>query len=76
AGVHASVVDIRDGDLGGIGVHVAQRVAAAAAPGEVVVSSTVAELLYGVGDDRLVDLGEHELKGVRRPWRLYRVMRD
>jgi class 3 adenylate cyclase len=54
-------------------VHIAARVAAAAKADEVVTSSTVKDVVVGSGiafDDR----GEHELKGVRGPWRLYRVV--
>jgi class 3 adenylate cyclase len=63
AGLHAGEVEVRGEDIGGISVHVAARVAALARPGEVLVSSTVADLVAGSGitfDDR----GSHELKGV------------
>jgi class 3 adenylate cyclase len=72
AGLHTGEVELRGEDIGGIAVHIGQRVSALAAPGEVVVSSTVVDLVAGSGlefDDR----GEHELKGVPRLWRVYSV---
>jgi len=72
AGLHTGEVELRGEDIGGIAVHIGQRVSALAGPGEVVVSSTVVDLVAGSGlefDDR----GEHELKGVPRPWRVYAV---
>ena len=70
AGVHTGEVEVRGDDLGGLAVHIGARVAAAAQPGEVLVSSTVKDLLAGSGivfEDR----GEHELKGVPGPWHLF-----
>ncbi len=70
AGVHTGEVEVRGDDLGGLAVHIAARVSAAAEPGEVIVSSTVKDLLAGSAvtfDDR----GEHELKGVPGSWRLF-----
>jgi class 3 adenylate cyclase len=70
AGVHTGEVEVRGDDLGGLAVHIGARVAAAAQPGEVLVSSTVKDLLAGSGvafDDR----GEHELKGVPGAWHLF-----
>jgi class 3 adenylate cyclase len=57
----------------GLAVHIGARVAGLAGAGEVLVSSTVKDLVAGSG---LVfeDAGEHELKGVPDRWRLYRVM--
>ena len=55
---------------GGIAVHIGARVLGLAEPGEVLVSSTVRDLVAGSGiefDDR----GEHTLKGIVGPWRLY-----
>jgi class 3 adenylate cyclase len=60
--------------LGGIAVHIAARVAAAAAPGEVLVSQIVKDLVAGSGiefDDR----GEHELKGLPEKWRVFSARR-
>lgn len=70
AGVHAGEVDGSGRDLGGLGVHVGARVAAAADPGEVLVSGTVRELVVGSGFE-FEDRGDRELKGVPGRWRLY-----
>jgi class 3 adenylate cyclase len=72
AGVHTGEAERADGALRGIAVHIGARLAGAAAPGEVLVSSTVKDLVAGSGlefDDR----GEHELKGVPGSWRLFAV---
>ena len=61
--------------VGGIAVHIGARVAALAGPGEVLVSSTVKDLVAGSGiefDDR----GTHQLKGVPDEWRLLAVKRS
>jgi pimeloyl-ACP methyl ester carboxylesterase len=73
AGVHTGEVELLAGDVGGIAVHIGARVAALAGPSEVLVSQTVKDLVVGSG---LVfeNAGEHELKGVPDPWRLYRVV--
>jgi class 3 adenylate cyclase len=73
AGVHTGEVETIDGKVGGIGVHIGARVSAAAGPSEVLVSSTVKDLVAG-GGLVLEDAGEYELKGVPERWRLYRVM--
>jgi class 3 adenylate cyclase len=72
AGVHTGEVQLRGDDVGGIGVHVAARVMAAAGPGEVLVSSTVHDLVAG-SDYVLEDRGAHALKGVGGEWRLFAV---
>ena len=72
AGVHTGEVETIDGKVGGLGVHIGSRVSAAAAPSEVLVSSTVKDLVAGSGLV-LEDAGEQELKGVPGRWRLYRV---
>ena len=66
----AGEVDGAGRDLGGLGVHIGQRVESAAAPGEILVSGTVRELVVGAGF-QFEDKGEHELKGVPGRWRLY-----
>ncbi len=73
AGVHTGEVQDVDGKVGGLAVSIAARVAAMAGPSEILVSSTVRDLVSGSG---LVfeDAGEHELKGVPDRWRLYRVV--
>lgn len=71
-GIHTGEVEEHGDDLGGIAVHVAARVVDAAAAGEVLVSRTVRDLIAGSGL-ALEDRGEHDLKGMEEPWRLYRV---
>jgi class 3 adenylate cyclase len=72
AGVHTGEVQLRGDDVGGIGVHFAARVMAAAAPGEVLVSGTVHDLVAG-SDYVLEDRGAHALKGIGGEWRLFAV---
>jgi len=73
AGVHTGEVEV-DGDaVRGIAVHIGARVAALADPSQVLVSSTVKDLVAGSGLS-FEDAGEHELKGVPDRWRLYRVV--
>ena len=61
-----------DGKVAGIAVHTGARVASQAPPGEVLVSSTVNDLVAGSGL-AFQDRGPHELKGVPGEWRLYAV---
>lgn len=70
AGLHTGECETIDGKVGGIAVHLGARVTALAGPDEVLVSSTVRDLVAGSG---LVfrDRGVHELKGVPGEWRLY-----
>ena len=70
AGVHTGEAEVRGADLGGLAVDIAARIAALAGDGEVLVSSTVKDLLVGadVGFD---DRQDHELKGVPGTWRLF-----
>ena len=73
-GVHTGECELMGDDIGGIGVHIAARVMAQAAPSEIMVSSTVRDLVTGSGigfDDR----GVHALKGVPGEWRLLAVDR-
>jgi len=72
AGVHTGEAEVRGDDLGGLAVHIGARVAAAAQPGEVLVSSTVKDLVAGSGI-AFEDRGTHALKGVPGEWRLYAV---
>jgi class 3 adenylate cyclase len=72
AGVHTGEVELRGDDVGGLGVHLASRIEARAAPGEVLVSRTVTELVAGSGID-FRDCGEQELRGVPGTWRLFSV---
>jgi class 3 adenylate cyclase len=74
AGVHTGEVELRGGDVGGIGVHIGARIAALAEPGEILVSGTVKELVTGSGI-MLQDRGTYTLKGVPDTWRVYAVDR-
>src|SRR4029453_18534847 len=69
-GVHSGECEVIGDDLAGLAVHIGARVAAKAAPGELLVSSTVTELLVGSGL-RFTDRGVHHLKGVPGEWRLH-----
>jgi class 3 adenylate cyclase/pimeloyl-ACP methyl ester carboxylesterase len=73
-GLHTGECEVRGNDLGGLAVHIAARVAALARPGEVLVSSTVKDLVVGSGIE-FADRGEHELRGVPGTWKLYAVER-
>ena len=73
AGLHTGEIELRGDDVAGIAVHLAQRVSALAAPGEVLVSRTVADLVVGSGIE-FADRGEHELRGVPGTWHLYSVV--
>ena len=75
AGVHTGECEAIGEDLGGLAVHIGARVSALAGPGEIVVSSTVKELVVGSGM-QFTDRGEHELKGVPGTWRVYALGED
>ena len=70
AGVHTGEIELDGDDVGGIAVHIGARVAALAGTGEVLVSSTVKDLVAGAGLS-FSDRGAHALKGVPGEWRLY-----
>jgi class 3 adenylate cyclase len=72
AGVHTGEVEDRKEGPAGIAVHIGSRVLAEAAPGEVLVSSTVKDLAVGSGLE-FEDRGLHALKGVPDQWRLFAV---
>jgi class 3 adenylate cyclase len=72
AGLHTGECEVRGDDIGGIAVHIGARVSALAGPNDVLVSSTLRDLVIGSGlefDER----GAHELKGVPGEWRLFAV---
>ena len=73
-GLHTGEIEVIGNDVGGIAVHIGARVSACAAPGEVLVSGTVKDLVVGSGI-AFEDRGERELKGVPGSWRLYAVAR-
>jgi class 3 adenylate cyclase len=70
AGVHTGECELQNGKVMGIAVNIGARVAAAAGPGEVLVSGTVKDLVAGSGIE-FEERGVHELKGVPGEWRLY-----
>jgi class 3 adenylate cyclase len=72
AGLHTGEVELAGDAVRGIAVHIGARVAALANPSEVIVSSTVKDLVAGAAL-RFEDRGEHALKGVPGAWRVYRV---
>jgi class 3 adenylate cyclase len=74
AGLHTGEVELREADVGGIAVHIAARVMAAAGPGEILVSRTVRDLVAG-SDVTLEDRGMYLLKGIDGDWQLLAVAR-
>ena len=71
-GIHTGECELEGSRLVGMAVHIAARLQSAAAPGEILVSSTVKALVVG-STIRFVDRGEQMLKGVPEPWSLYAV---
>ena len=74
AGLHTGEVELRDGDVGGIAVHLAARVMATAGAGEILVSRTVRDLVVGASI-AVEDRGSHALKGIEGAWQLFAVTR-
>jgi class 3 adenylate cyclase len=73
AGLHTGECELLpDDDVGGLAVHIGARVSSLAGPGEVLVSSTVRDLIVGSGQT-LIDRGDHDLRGVPGPWRIFAV---
>jgi class 3 adenylate cyclase len=70
SGLHTGECELSGESVRGIAVHTGARVAAVASPGEVLVSSTVKDLVAGSGIE-FADRGVHELKGIPGEWRLY-----
>jgi class 3 adenylate cyclase len=70
SGLHTGECELRDDDIGGIAVHIGARIAALAQAGEVLVSSTVKDLVNGSGI-AFQDRGTHVLKGVPGEWKLF-----
>jgi len=75
AGIHTGECDVMDNKLSGVAVHTGARVASEAEPDEVLVSSTVKDLVAGSGL-RFRDRGTFELKGIPGRWQLYSVAID
>ena len=74
SGLHTGEIELKPDYVGGIAVHMAERVAGIAEPGETVVSSTVRDLVAGSGL-RFEDRGIHALKGLPDNVHLYTVLR-
>jgi class 3 adenylate cyclase len=72
-GLHTGECEVRQGELQGIALHIAARVAASASSGGVLVSQTVKDLVAGSGLG-FRDAGLRSLKGLPDPWRLYEVV--
>jgi class 3 adenylate cyclase len=71
-GLHTGEVETMGDDIGGLAVHIGERVCASAGPGEVLASRTVVDLVAGSGIT-FSDRGERELKGMPVRWQLYAV---
>lgn len=74
-GIHAGEVEVRGDDVAGMAVHIGARVGALAGPGEVLVSSTLRDIVTG-SRHRFADRGEHDLKGVPGHWHLCALVRE
>ncbi|OBF69068.1 hypothetical protein A5753_22430 [Mycobacterium sp. 852002-51971_SCH5477799-a] len=72
AGLHTGECEIRGDDIGGIAVRIGARVSALARPNDVLVSSTLRDLVISSGL-QFEERGTHQLKGVPGEWRLYAV---
>lgn len=73
AGLHTGECELLlDDDVGGLAVHIGARISSIAGPGEVLVSSTVRDLVVGSGRT-LLDRGDRDLRGVPGPWRIFAV---
>lgn len=75
AGIHTGECERKNDDLAGIAVHIGARIGALAQPGEVLVSSTVKDLVIG-SELRFHDRGTHRLRGVPDSWQLYALRSD
>ena len=72
AGIHTGEIEVRGSDVAGMAVHIAARVSSTAGPSEVLVSSTVKDLVVG-SNVEFTESGEYDLKGVPGTWRLFAV---
>jgi class 3 adenylate cyclase/pimeloyl-ACP methyl ester carboxylesterase len=75
AGVHAGECEVTEADISGVAAHIGARIMALAGPGEVLVSATVRDLVFGSGVE-FEARGEHELKGVPGRWSVHHVVAD
>jgi class 3 adenylate cyclase len=72
AGLHTGEVELIEGRVRGLSVHLANRIMSLAGAGEVLISRTVRDLISGSGIG-LEDRGFHQLKGIEEPWQVYAV---
>ena len=72
SGLHTGEIELAGDDIRGIAVHMGARISALAGAGEILVSSTVKDLVAGSGIE-FEDRGAHALKGVPGEWRIFRV---
>lgn len=75
SGIHTGECEAIGEDLGGLAVHIGARVSALAEPGQILVSSTVKELVLG-SDMQFINHGEHDLKGIPGSWHLYALRQE
>jgi class 3 adenylate cyclase len=72
AGLHTGEIELQGDDIAGLAVHIGARICAMASEGEILVSSTVRDLVVG-SNLTFEDRGSHELKGVPGEWRIFAV---
>jgi len=72
AGLHSGEIELADQDVAGLAVHIGSRISALAGDGEVLVSSTVRDLVIG-SELSFEDRGRHELRGVPGDWQVFAV---
>ena len=72
-GIHTGECELQGRALTGMAVHVAARIQGLAGPGDILVSSTVKEIVVG-SDARFEDRGQHSLKGMPGEWRLFSLV--
>jgi class 3 adenylate cyclase len=73
AGLHTGEIELEEDDIAGLAVHISARISSMANEGEILVSSTVRDLVVGSGLE-FADRGSHELKGVPGEWRIFAVV--
>jgi class 3 adenylate cyclase len=74
-GIQAGEVEVRGDDIAGMAVHIGARVSALAGPSEVLVSSTVREIVTGLRR-MFTERGEYDLRGVPGRWRVHALVRE
>ena len=72
SGIHLGEIEQQKDDVAGVSVHIGARIQGLATPGQILVSGTVADAVVG-SPFRFRDLGEKQLKGVPRSWRVYEL---